>query len=144
MKIALSWLREWVDIPWDAAELSRRLTASGFEVEGVEPAAPAFSGVVVAEITSIAPHPEADKLRVIEVVSTRDGLRMQLQLQDAMTLAPSGNGYRAEVAQLAATSSSGVATTSTSADLRELASGAVAEPFWTGIRGARARVPRTG
>ena len=67
MKIPASWLREWVDIPWDAAELSRRLTASGFEVEGVEPAAPDFSGVVVAQIVSIAPHPEADKLRVCQV-----------------------------------------------------------------------------
>jgi phenylalanyl-tRNA synthetase beta chain len=67
MKIPVSWLREWVDFPWDSAELSRRLTASGFEVEGVEPAAPEFSGVVVAEITSIAAHPEADKLRVCQV-----------------------------------------------------------------------------
>ena len=67
MKLPLSWLAEWVDIPWDAAELSRRLTASGFEVEGVEPAAPPFTGVVVAEITAIAPHPDADKLRVCQV-----------------------------------------------------------------------------
>lgn len=67
MKLPLSWLAEWVDVPWDAAELARRLTASGFEVEGVEPAAPAFSGVVVAEIVGIAPHPDADKLRVCQV-----------------------------------------------------------------------------
>jgi phenylalanyl-tRNA synthetase beta chain len=67
MKIPVSWLRDFVDIPWDAPELSRRLTAAGFEVEGVEPAAPAFSGVVVAEIVSIAPHPEADKLRICQV-----------------------------------------------------------------------------
>lgn len=67
MKIALSWLADFVDIPWDAGELARRLTASGFEVEGSEPAAPAFSGVVVAQITAIAPHPEADKLRICQV-----------------------------------------------------------------------------
>ena len=42
MKLPLSWLREWVDIPWDAAELASRLTLSGFEVEGVEPAAAGF------------------------------------------------------------------------------------------------------
>src|SRR5262249_48290370 len=63
-KLPLSWLAEWVDIPWDAAELARRLTAGGFEVEGLEPAAPAFTGVVVAEIMAIAPHPDAEKLRV--------------------------------------------------------------------------------
>ncbi len=67
MKVSLSWLAEWVDISWDAPELARRLTASGFEVEGVEPAAPAFTGVVVAEIIAIAPHPDADKLRVCQV-----------------------------------------------------------------------------
>jgi phenylalanyl-tRNA synthetase beta chain len=67
MKLPVSWLKEWVDFSWDAAELSRRLTASGFEVEGAETAAPAFSGVVVAEIAAIAPHPEADKLRICQV-----------------------------------------------------------------------------
>ena len=67
MKIPLSWLREWVEFPWEAQELARRLTDSGFEVEGIEPAAPPFFGVVVAEITSIAPHPEADKLRICQV-----------------------------------------------------------------------------
>jgi phenylalanyl-tRNA synthetase beta chain len=67
MKIPLSWLREWVDIPWSAPELARRLTLSGFEVEGVEAAAPPFDGVVVAQITSLAPHPEADRLRVCQV-----------------------------------------------------------------------------
>ena len=67
MKVPVSWLREIVDIPWDAPELSRRLTAAGFEVEALEPAAPPFSGVVVAEITAIAPHPEAEKLRICQV-----------------------------------------------------------------------------
>ena len=67
MKIPVSWLREWVEFPWNAQELARRLTDSGFEVESIEPAAPAFSGVVVAEIASIAPHPEADKLRICQV-----------------------------------------------------------------------------
>ncbi|HXC60163.1 MAG TPA: phenylalanine--tRNA ligase subunit beta [Steroidobacteraceae bacterium] len=67
MKIPLSWLREWVEFPWEAQELARRLTDSGFEVEGVEPAAPSSFGVVVAQITSIGPHPEADKLRICQV-----------------------------------------------------------------------------
>jgi phenylalanyl-tRNA synthetase beta chain len=67
MKLPVSWLKEWVDFSWDAPELARRLTASGFEVEGTEPAAAPFSGVVVAEIASIAAHPEADKLRICQV-----------------------------------------------------------------------------
>jgi phenylalanyl-tRNA synthetase beta chain len=67
----LSWLREWVEWPsqWDAAELARRLTMAGFEVEAIEPAAPAFSGVVVARIEDVQPHPQADRLRICRVLA---------------------------------------------------------------------------
>jgi phenylalanyl-tRNA synthetase beta chain len=68
VKLPLSALSAWVQVPWDAAELARRLTFAGFEVESVEPAAPVFSGVVVARIVSAEPHPEAGKLRVCRVV----------------------------------------------------------------------------
>jgi phenylalanyl-tRNA synthetase beta chain len=36
MRLPVSWLAEWVGIPWAPHDLARRLTASGFEVEGVE------------------------------------------------------------------------------------------------------------
>jgi phenylalanyl-tRNA synthetase beta chain len=67
MKVPHSWLADWVDIPWDAAELGSRLTMAGFELDALEPAAPAFSGVVVAEILSAERHPQADKLQVCRV-----------------------------------------------------------------------------
>ena len=67
MKLPLSWLREWVDVPWPAPELAERLTMLGLEVEGIRVAAPPFSGVVVAEIVGAAPHPQAEKLRVCQV-----------------------------------------------------------------------------
>ena len=67
MKVPYSWLREWVDLPWEANELGSRLTMAGFELEAVAPAAPDFSGVVVAEILEAVPHPQADKLRVCRV-----------------------------------------------------------------------------
>ncbi len=57
MKVPYSWLADWVDIPWDATELGSRLTMAGFELDGLEPAAPAFSGVIVAEILSAERHP---------------------------------------------------------------------------------------
>jgi phenylalanyl-tRNA synthetase beta chain len=77
VKLPLSWLREWVDIDGNAPQLAARLTMLGFEVESIEPAAPEFSNVVVAEITAIAPHPQADKLRVCAV---NDGSGMPLQI----------------------------------------------------------------
>jgi phenylalanyl-tRNA synthetase beta chain len=77
MKIPYSWLAEWVQVPWPAAELGARLTMAGFELEGLEPAAPAFSGVVVAEILAAERHPQADKLQVCRV-STGKGAPLQI------------------------------------------------------------------
>ena len=67
MKVPYSWLTEWVRVPWPAAELGERLTMAGLELESVEGAAPAFSGVVVAQILSAEKHPQADKLQVCRV-----------------------------------------------------------------------------
>lgn len=67
MKVPYSWLEDWVEVPWAAAELGSRLTMAGFELDGLQPAAPAFSGVVVAEILSAERHPQADKLQVCKV-----------------------------------------------------------------------------
>ncbi|MGQ0834637.1 MAG: phenylalanine--tRNA ligase subunit beta [Gammaproteobacteria bacterium] len=77
MKVPYSWLREWVDVPWDARELGARLTMCGFELEAIEPAAPMFSGVVIAEILSAERHPQADKLQVCRV-STGQGEPLQI------------------------------------------------------------------
>ena len=72
MRIPLSWLCEFVDLPQEqgkdsAKELGRRLTMSGFELEAVDLAAPRFSGVVVAEIVEATKHPQAEKLQVCKV-----------------------------------------------------------------------------
>ena len=67
MRVPYSWLTEWVSVPWSPKELGSRLTMAGLELEALEPAAPPFSGVVVAEILSADPHPQADKLRVCRV-----------------------------------------------------------------------------
>ena len=67
MRVSEHWLRTFVDPGRDTAELAERLTMSGLEVESVEPAAPPFSGVVVARILSVVPHPNADRLRLCTV-----------------------------------------------------------------------------
>src|SRR3546814_9389732 len=51
----------------DTEALSHRLTMAGLEVEDTDPAAPPFSGVVVAQIVEVEAHPDADKLRVCRV-----------------------------------------------------------------------------
>jgi phenylalanyl-tRNA synthetase beta chain len=74
MKLPLSWLADWVDLPagGDARELARRLTNAGFEIEAIGAAAGPFTGIVVARIVSAERHPQADKLKVCQVV-TSDG-----------------------------------------------------------------------
>jgi phenylalanyl-tRNA synthetase beta chain len=68
MKISVQWLRELVDLgDMSVDAIARTLTMGGLEVEEVTPVAPAFSGIVVALVKSVAPHPDADKLRVTEV-----------------------------------------------------------------------------
>jgi len=67
MQFPESWLRALVNPPIATDELAHRLTMAGLEVEETAPAAPPFTGVVVARITAIAPHPDADKLRVCQV-----------------------------------------------------------------------------
>lgn len=67
MKFSENWLREWVNPQVSTEELSEQLTMAGLEVDAIEPAAPAFEGVVVGEIISAEPHPDADKLQVCQV-----------------------------------------------------------------------------
>jgi phenylalanyl-tRNA synthetase beta chain len=67
MKFSLAWLKELVEVDLPVAELARRLTMGGLEVEEIAPVAADFSGIVVAHVKSVRPHPDADKLRVTEV-----------------------------------------------------------------------------
>ncbi len=78
MKVPYSWLAEWVDVPWDARELGSRLTMAGFELDALEPAAPPFTQVVVAEIVSAERHPQADKLQVCRVSTGQGGELLQI------------------------------------------------------------------
>lgn len=74
MKFSNNWLREWVNPDLDTDALAHQITMAGLEVDGIEPAAPAFSGVVVGRITEIAPHPDADKLRICQVECGEESL----------------------------------------------------------------------
>jgi len=67
MKFSEQWLREWVDPAVTSAELCEQLTMAGLEVEAYEPVAPPFSGIVVGEVETLAPHPQADRLQLCQV-----------------------------------------------------------------------------
>ncbi|MEI9599820.1 phenylalanine--tRNA ligase subunit beta [Moellerella wisconsensis] len=67
MKFSELWLREWVNPAIDSEALSDQITMTGLEVDGVEPVAGEFHGVVVGEVVECGQHPNADKLRVTKV-----------------------------------------------------------------------------
>jgi phenylalanyl-tRNA synthetase beta chain len=67
MKFSEHWLREWVDPKISTEELSVLMTMAGLEVEGVEPVAGEFNNIVVGQVKSIEPHPDANKLQVCKV-----------------------------------------------------------------------------
>src|SRR6516165_3388344 len=55
MRVPISWLRAYAPIPaeTDAADVGRRLTAAGLEVEAVEPAGRDIHGVVVGQVLTV-------------------------------------------------------------------------------------------
>ncbi|MFJ1269485.1 phenylalanine--tRNA ligase subunit beta [Legionella lytica] len=67
MKLSKLWLREWVNFSLTEQELADQLTMAGLEVDAVSPVAGEFTHVIVAEVLSTKPHPDADKLTLCEV-----------------------------------------------------------------------------
>ena len=84
MKVPLSWLREYVDLPASVAELAERLTLAGLEVTevraiglpmpeglGVKSGEPSpvwdRDKVLVARVLQTEKHPNADKLKLVTV-----------------------------------------------------------------------------
>lgn len=67
MRVSLSWLGEFVDLPEDPLDIARTLTSIGLKVEKVEDRGREVSGVVVAEVREVLQHPNADKLVLVDV-----------------------------------------------------------------------------
>ena len=75
MKFSENWLREWVNPPISTDELIAKLTMAGLEVDSVEPVATEFNQVVIGEVLSVEPHPDAKKLKICQVkVGTEEPL----------------------------------------------------------------------
>ena len=67
MKFSEQWLREWVNPKIATEDLAMQLTMAGLDVDAITPVAPAFEGVVVGEVLSVEPHPDAGNLKVCKV-----------------------------------------------------------------------------
>lgn len=67
MKTSCTWLRDYIDIDWDARQLTEELTMAGLEVEGIEEKGALPDSVVVARIDSREQHPDADRLSLCKI-----------------------------------------------------------------------------
>lgn len=70
MKISYSWLKNYIDIDLEPAEVSRMFTDSGLEVEDMQTVSTVkggLKGIVIGEVKECRQHPNADKLSVTKV-----------------------------------------------------------------------------
>ncbi|MEE9614756.1 MAG: phenylalanine--tRNA ligase subunit beta [Thermodesulfobacteriota bacterium] len=75
MLFSYNWLKEYVATSLTPAELSTRLTMAGVEVEAAREGTPPVKGIVVAEILTVGPHPNADRLKLCQVNTGEGGER---------------------------------------------------------------------
>ncbi len=74
MKISEQWLRQWVNPANTSEQLAEQLTMAGLEIDDRYAVAHPFNGVVIGQVISVEPHPDADKLRVTHVDIGQDDL----------------------------------------------------------------------
>ena len=72
MKVPYNWLKEYIDIELSLEEIAERLTMSGLEVVNIETSADKFDNVIVGEIKQIEKHPDADRLTVCKVDTSKE------------------------------------------------------------------------
>jgi len=67
MKTTLAWLKTHLDTEASLDEIVSRLVLLGIEVEGVENRAKDLAGFVIGHIVEAKPHPNADRLKLLQV-----------------------------------------------------------------------------
>ena len=113
MKFSEKWLRELVDPATDTQGIADQITMAGLEVDEIVPVAGQFSGVVVGEILSAEPHPNADKLQVCQVTdgsetfqvvcgapNARGGLKTAFAKVGAVLSGADGSDFKIKKAKL--------------------------------------------
>ena len=78
MKVTRSWLREFAPgIDGDPVELGEILSSLGLAVEEMEVVGEVVDGVVLAKVLELRPHPDADKIQLVDV-DRGDGQSLQV------------------------------------------------------------------
>ena len=95
MRFTLSWLKEYVDFDVVPEELAERLTMSGLEVESLEYLGKELEEIIVGEILTIRPHPNAKKLLLCDVSDGAESFKIvcgakNMEVNDKVALARPG------------------------------------------------------
>ena len=80
MKISYNWLKQFIDIDWEAEKTGELLTDLGLEVEGIEKFETikgGLKGVITGKVLEVVKHPNADKLSITKV-DLGDGQPVQI------------------------------------------------------------------
>lgn len=80
MKISYNWLKQFINIDWNADRTGELLTDLGLEIEGITPYTSipgGLEGIVVGHVLSCEQHPNADRLK-ITMVDLGDGEPVQI------------------------------------------------------------------
>ncbi len=77
MRVLLSWLREFAPIEGDPVELGEELSSLGLAVEEMAVVGEGLDGVVVARVLETRPHPDADRIHLVDV-DAGDGEALQI------------------------------------------------------------------
>ncbi len=77
MKVLLSWLREFAPFDGDPVALGDQMSDLGMAVESIEHLGAGLDGIVVAEVLALSPHPNADKIQLVDV-DLGDGESLQI------------------------------------------------------------------
>jgi phenylalanyl-tRNA synthetase beta chain len=92
MRAVWSWLLELAELPdridWERG--AEALTGAGLEVEEVERLGDGFSGVVVAEVVGKRPHPKAERLTLVDVITEAGGAATEVVCGAANVPEPGG------------------------------------------------------
>ncbi len=67
MKVLLSWLQELAPFPDDPELIGDTLSDLGTPVEAMERIGEGWDGIVVARVLDLRPHPDADRIQLVDV-----------------------------------------------------------------------------
>lgn len=96
MKVLWSWLEEFTPLPGDPASVGDTLSDLGLAVESTEVVGAGLDDVVVARVLGLRPHPDADRIQLVDV-DAGDAAALQvccgafnMAVGDLVPLAPVG------------------------------------------------------